>query len=231
MLRRLLFILIFVAVSASFISAASNEVTVTSLKGNVKYRIDGEEWKKLSEGMKLPVGAVISTSFKSEAVLDLGSSEIFVKQLTRMSINELSEKNKTVNTKLNMRLGRISADVKTSKGLKHDFTIKTPVSTAAVRGTKFSFDGVNIKVANGRVVVSNRNNHSASYKGGESGSSIGNNPPEGGAAGREEGLSVSADTSDILSGSGNPYNNPSGTGSESGVEYGSVKIKWTYSGS
>ena len=188
----------------------------------------GGSWNNVSSGMTLPSGAVISTGFRSEAVLDLGNSEVFVKALTRMSITELSEKNNTVKTGLNLRLGRVNADVKTSKGLKHDFTIKTPVSTAAVRGTKFSFDGVNIKVDNGRVVVSNRNNHSASYKGGESGSFTGNNPPGGGAEGRAGELAVSGDTGDILSGSDDPYINVTGTGGSSGVEYGSVRIKWNY---
>ena len=167
MMRKVIFILFLVTVSASLLSAASNTAVIKSLKGSVQYKTDGSGWNDASNGMELPLGAVISTGFRSEAVLDLGNSEIFIKALTRMSITELSAKNETVNTGLNLRLGRVSADVKTSEGLRHNFTIKTPVSTAAVRGTKFSYDGVNIKVDNGRVVVTNNNNHSASYKGGE----------------------------------------------------------------
>ncbi len=231
MIRRIPVILFFIIISASLVSAAANTVVITSVKGNVQYREGAGAWNSVSEGMNVPLGAVISTGFKSEAVIDLGNSEILVKQLTRMSIKELSENNKTVKTDLNLRLGRIQADVKTSEGLKHDFTIRTPVSTAAVRGTRFSFDGVNIKVENGRVVVSNKNNHSASYRGGESGSFSGNTPPSGGLTGRESDLRVSSDTGDILSGSGGIYIDTTGAGSVSGVEYGSVKINWTYSGS
>ena len=225
-MRKISILIFLIIISASF--AYANTATITSVKGNVQYKTGSGSWTAVNEGLKLPVGAVISTSFKSEAVIDLGSSEIVVKQLTRMSINELSEKNKTVNTKLNMRLGRIKADVKTSKGLKHNFTIKTPVSTAAVRGTKFSFDGVNIDVENGRVVVSNKRKQSASYKGGEKGTSTGNNPPEGGAAGRLNSLLVSADTSDVLSGSDQPFNSSFSDRGGSGVEYGSIKVNWTY---
>ena len=226
-MRKILFLLVLIIISASFLSAAENTAFVKSVKGNVKYKT-GSTWTSVTEGMKVPSGAVISTGFKSEAVLDLGSSEIFIKPLTRMSITELTEKNKTVNTDLNLRLGRIKADVKTSKGLKHDFTIKTPVSTAAVRGTKFTFDGVNINVDNGNVVVSNKRKQSASYKGGEKGVCTGNNPPEGGAAGRQKDLAVSADTSDILSGSDDPFTGSRSFSASSGVEYGSIKINWTY---
>ncbi len=178
-MKRISILIFLIVISASFAYAA----TITAVKGNVQYKT-GNTWTAVEEGQTLPLGAVISTSFKSEAVIDLGSSEIVVKQLTRMSINELSEKNKTVNTKLNMRLGRIKADVKTSKGLKHNFTIKTPVSTAAVRGTILYFDGVNIWVPRGKVIVTNKRKQSASYKDGERGSSTGNNPPEGGKSGR-----------------------------------------------
>ena len=51
-------------------------------------------------------------------------------------------------------------------------------------------------------------------------------PPAGGAAGREEGIIVSADTSDILGGSDEPFT--ARPRSSSGVQYGSVKVSWTY---
>ena len=225
-MKKIFILIILIIFASSALFAAEQTASVTSLKGNVQYRTGGAEWTAVTEGMKIPVGATISTGFKSEAVLDLGSSEVFVKQLTRMSIREVAEKNSTITTNLNLRLGRIQADVKTSKGLKHNFTIKTPVSTAAVRGTKFNFDGINIKVKEGRVRVSNKNNHYATYKAGESGKSTGSQPPAGGAAGREEGIVVSADTSDILGGSDEPFT--ARPRSSSGVQYGSVKVSWTY---
>ena len=49
--------------------------------------------------MDIKPGTVISTGFKSTAVIDTGSSEIFVKQLTRMSLEELSKSGSTVKTK------------------------------------------------------------------------------------------------------------------------------------
>jgi hypothetical protein len=223
MMRKIFIILVLIIISASYLSAAAQKGVVSSATGKVQYRIKGSTWIDVSNGMQIPIGAVISTGFKSEAVLDLGSSELLIKQLTRMSIQELSENNKIVRTDLNLRLGRIRANVKTSKGLKHNFTIKTPVSTAAVRGTRFSFDEVNIKVEEGKVVFSNKNNHSATYKGGESGSSTGNQPPAGGLSGREEGIVVSADTSDVLGSESSSFSR-----GRSGVQYGSIKVNWTY---
>ncbi len=76
---------------------------------------------------------------------------------------------KKVNTKLNLKLGRIKADVKTSKGMKHDFTLRTPVSTAAVRGTVFE-GGANgdLDVERGKVQQRNRIGQSTTVSGGNS---------------------------------------------------------------
>lgn len=90
------------------------------------------------------------------AVIELDSSEIIIKQLTRMSIDKLLRKNNTVKTNLNLKLGRIKADVKTSKGLRHDFTIRTPVSTAAVRGTKFDAGVGTLEVESGTITYTNK---------------------------------------------------------------------------
>lgn len=141
-----------------FYSFSTEFPTVTQIQGKVeiKNQPSGSDWVKAFKGMKVKPGALISTGFKSNAVIELDNSEIFVKQLTRMTIDKLSRKNNTIKTNLNLRLGRISADVKTSKGLKHDFVVRTPVSTAAVKGTIFDAGIGNLEVKKGRISFTNR---------------------------------------------------------------------------
>ncbi len=140
--------------TTSYLFAA--DAVIKSLAGKVETQEQGSSsWKSAALGQKLKPGTIISTGFNSNVVLDLGSSEIIVRPLTRISLNELTERGGIVKTDLNLKLGKITADVKTTEGLKHDFTLKTPVSTAAVRGTKFTAGINNITVQQGRIAYSN----------------------------------------------------------------------------
>ena len=148
-------------------------ITVLSTQGKVEIKQPGESWSKAVEGQTIPEGSVISTGFKSSAELDLsGSSTVYIKQLTRMGVDKLAISGKQVNTKLNLKLGRIKADVKTSKGLRHNFTLKTPVSTAAVRGTVFESSVRKLEVVTGRISFTNKIGQKTTVDGGGS-SSVG----------------------------------------------------------
>lgn len=129
---------------------------VKDISGKVEIQVPGGSWKKAAEGMKIEEGYLISTGFRSEAVLELGPSQVIVKQLTRMELAELVEKEGTVRTGLNLRVGKIKAEVRTTAGLRQDFRLTSPVSTAAVRGTSFEYDGVNLKVLEGTVEFTNQ---------------------------------------------------------------------------
>ena len=148
-----------------FTAAAVETAVVKSFKGKVEIK-SGSSWTAVSKGMEIKAGSIISTGFKSTAVIDTGSSEIFVKQLTRMSLDELTKSGNTVKTNLNLRLGRVKANVKTSKGLKHNFTLKTPVSTAAVRGTVFESGVRSLDVESGSIRYANRIGQQVTVMGG-----------------------------------------------------------------
>ena len=151
-----------------FYSFSADVPTVKQIQGKVEIKNSQSGWVKAEKGMKVSPGALISTGFRSNAVIELDNSELYIKQLTRMSIENLSRKQNTVNTKLNLQLGRIKADVKSAKGLKHDFTVRTPVSTAAVRGTIFNSGLRNIIVDNGRISYTNRIGQTVTIEGGSS---------------------------------------------------------------
>ncbi len=150
-----------------FSAFSAEKAVIKSFDGRVEIR-ENAGWTAVNNGMEIKPGTVISTGFNSTAVIDLGSSEIFVKQLTRMSLDELSKSGNTVKTDLNLRLGRIKADVKTSEGLKHNFTLKTPVSTAAVRGTVFTAGMRSLDVEKGKISYSNKIGQRVTVTGGNS---------------------------------------------------------------
>ena len=165
MRKYLLFIILLLA--GLFPAAASEKAVIKSFTGKVEIKT-GSSWIMVTEGMELVPGSMISTGFKSNAVLDLGSSEIFVKPLTRMSLDELSKSGNTVKTNLNLSLGRVKANVKTSEGLKHNFTLKTPVSTAAVRGTVFESGVRSLDVESGSIRYANMIGQQVTVLGGTS---------------------------------------------------------------
>ena len=162
---------LFIIVLASPIYSA-DLITIEKVNGKVEIREPGGSWEKAVQGSTIPQGTIISTGFKSSAELDLsGSSTIYVKPLTRMAVDELATTGNKVNTKLNLRLGRIKADVKTSKGLRHDFTLRTPVSTAAVRGTVFEAGANgNLDVESGKIQQKNKIGQKTTVPGGNSSS-------------------------------------------------------------
>lgn len=132
---------------------AQLNTVVKAVSGKVEVKAPLKGWEPAQVGMVVPKGSFISTGFKSTTQLEMGSSEVFVKQLTRMSVEELVMKEGTQATGLNLRVGKVSAQVKTTAGLKHDFKLRSPVSTAAVRGTEFEYDGWRLFVEDGQVVL------------------------------------------------------------------------------
>lgn len=144
--------------SAAF--AADPSAQVRSFSGKVEYRIGSGSWAPLSPGLQLPLGSTISTGFDSRAVLEIGPSTLTIAPLTRMTINDLIEKNGLVSTAIQLQVGKIKTQVKKVEGIQNDFVIKSPVATASVRGTDFDFDSVNLVVYDGFVLLTDRYGHS-----------------------------------------------------------------------
>ena len=169
MRMKTLFIAATLLLIASFAFGA--DAIIKSFTGKVEIQEQGSSaWKSVTQGQKISKGAIISTGFNSNTVLSLGNSEIFVKPLTRISVNELMQQGSIVKTDLNLKLGKVTADVKTTEGLKNDFTLRTPVSTAAVRGTKFTAGVNSLSVEHGKIAYSNKIGQARTVSGGSSSS-------------------------------------------------------------
>ena len=193
MIRKLFFVFLLVLISAGL--SAQSQAVIKEIAGKVEIRVGTGSWQAARSGGAVPTGAYISTGFNSTAVLDLAGSLLRVNPLTRMQIQELIEKEGTLSTKLFLRVGKVKAEVKSVEGLTQDFKLRSPVSTAAVRGTDFEFDGVTVTVINGKVSFSNTYNQSRSVGGGEDSSTTGTDLPSQGNQGKSERSTVQTNTS------------------------------------
>jgi hypothetical protein len=153
MKRGVVFILL--ALMAALPAFAQFTATVEEIDGKVEVREPGGRWQAAEVGMPVGTGATVSTGFGATAELSIRDSVLTVDPLTRMTVEELIETEGVVKSSLQLNVGRVEADVQTAEGLESEFQVKSPLSTASVRGTVFSFDGTTIEVSEGVVTLTN----------------------------------------------------------------------------
>lgn len=175
-MKKIIVILMLILISSGLFAEIS--AIISEVSGKVEIKAPGGTWKKAEEGIAISKGYIISTGFRAEAVINIGPSKLIVKQLTRMELEELIEKEGTISTSLNLRVGKIRAEVRTTAGLRQNFRLTSPVSTAAVRGTSFEYDGVNLYVYEGVVVFTNNRGQTRTVKLGEGSKITGNSLPK-----------------------------------------------------
>jgi hypothetical protein len=165
-MKRILWILLIVLASGYVFG--QEQAVLREFSGKVEVMPPGKNWEPAARNLVLPTGTIISTGFNSYATVQVGSANLQVKPLTRMAISELVQAQGSQKTTLNLRVGRVHAKVEKVEGLEHDFALKSPVSTAAVRGTEFEYSGTRLQVMEGLVRFSNALNQSRSIRQGES---------------------------------------------------------------
>ena len=175
MKKAFLFILFLFAIGSFLIAETA---VIQELSGKVEVRPPGQGWARARTGMEISGGTYVSTGFGASAVLELGGSILRVKQLTRMQLENIIEREGTLNTNLYLRVGKVRAEVRSTRGLRNNFRLRSPVSTAAVRGTIFEYDGVVLWVEDGSVVLSNLLGQSEEVSGGEESKTDKYSPPE-----------------------------------------------------
>jgi len=163
---------------------AQSSAVVKETTGKVEVQAPGGRWTNAAVGMTISRGTTISTGFGSRALLDLGNAVLDVQPLTRLRLEELIEKEGTVQTDLFLRVGKVKAEVKSVSGLQQDFKLRSPISTAAVRGTNFGYDGFDVVVVDGNVVYLTLLGQKRSYSSDEGGGSDGYGTPTSGGDGK-----------------------------------------------
>jgi hypothetical protein len=131
---------------------APAQAVFMEIQGKVEILPSGAaEWTAAATGMTIEKGSVISTGFKSSALIQTVSSRILLRPVTRLTLEEIIglEGNEAIS--LALRSGRIRADVLPLQSGKTEFTVRSPMTVASVRGTSFEFDTVNLLVDDGLV--------------------------------------------------------------------------------
>ena len=144
--------------------AAAIEARVVSVSGKAE-RQKGSEWVALEAGDVLKTGAVVQTGFKSQVVLNIKSSNeestVTVAPLSRMTIEQLSEKGTQDTTSLFLDSGSLKSSIKKTEDRRANYQVRTSVATASVRGTEFkismNYRAAAIETLDGSVACWNHN--------------------------------------------------------------------------
>jgi len=160
-------IVIFILLALGIPLFAQQTAVIQEITGRVQLKDANGEWTNATQGATVSQGTVISTGFNSTAVLDLGTSQIQVRPLTRMRLDELLKADTTATTTVFVTVGKVHADVKRIPNLTQSFKLQSPVSTAAVRGTQFTFAVTWISTNEGVVEFQNAQGLGRSVSAGE----------------------------------------------------------------
>lgn len=124
------------AVFAGF-SASALEAKFVSIEGKVEI-LEGGMWILVEEGDIIQErGAVISTGFKSNAVVSVKGTNFTLGPLTRITIENMVAMENKDSTQIYIDSGSLKANVSSSDGRKVGFKVRSAVATASVRGTEF----------------------------------------------------------------------------------------------
>jgi hypothetical protein len=149
--------------------AQSPKAVIQSLSGTVEIKAPGSAaWVPAAAGQELEPDTAVSTGFRSAALIRLGASSLTVRPLTRLTVKELAAAGDTDRVDIQMRTGRVRAEVNQPEGRRVNFTVRSPAATASVRGTVFDFDTVNLNVNEGAVVFSGPDNTAVYVAAGQS---------------------------------------------------------------
>ncbi|MDA3809480.1 MAG: FecR family protein [Spirochaetaceae bacterium] len=128
----------------------SIDVKIISFSGKVEIQPSDGIWQSVEVGQRISLQTKVSTGFNSRAVIRIGESELFLQPLTRLTVDELQESSGNIKSAITLRSGRIQSQIKRSTG-KMEFTVTTPIATAAVRGTVFELSPGTLRVSEGSV--------------------------------------------------------------------------------
>jgi len=134
------------------VSIFAQNGVIRDLSGTVELKIAGAAaYTPAKAGDSIARDTVISTGFKSSALVEVGNAIIVVRPLTRLTLTEISSSagNETLN--MNLQAGRVRVDVNPPAGTKASLSITSPSATASVRGTSFEFDTQSVRVGSGIV--------------------------------------------------------------------------------
>jgi len=134
------------------VCAFAQNGVIKDLTGTVELRAAGASaFSPATAGAQIMADTIISTGFKSTALVEVGSVVIAVRPLTRLTLTEISAMQGAETLTMNLQAGRVRVDVNPPAGIKASVSVSSPTATASVRGTSFYFDTMNVSVLEGTV--------------------------------------------------------------------------------
>jgi len=145
---------------------------IRELTGEVELKRSGSSaFVPASAGDAVSSNTVVSTGFRSTAIIAIGSSVISVRPLTRLTLAEIQSAENTEKVNVNLQSGRVRVEVKPPAGTKTNLNVQSPSVTASVRGTTFEMDTRNLNGIEGKVLLSGASGAGVMVTGGNSSSS------------------------------------------------------------
>ncbi len=119
-------------------ATAQELATVRSVKGDVSVQKAGQKaFAPAAPGMTLALGDAIATDIDSQAVLGLpAKAEVTVYELSQIKINKMFVSPDASKLQLLLRSGRVETAIPEKSLIRTDFSVKTPVATASIRGSR-----------------------------------------------------------------------------------------------
>ena len=137
---------------STFVFAQNPEAVIKEVTGTVELQFPGTTtWVPAKPGSKITMKTIISTGIKSSVIITTESITLTIRPLTQLSLETLIKKNETDTIDIELRTGRIKADVSAPTGARAELTVRSPMTTASVRGTNFHFDSLSLRVNEGTV--------------------------------------------------------------------------------
>ncbi len=172
-------------------SQGIDRAVISQVRGSVEIQQPGGLWETAEVGQTVTAGTRISTGFGSSAAIDIEETVIRIRALSRLTIQELFERENIVTTDMDLEIGRVRGEVRSASGRQFDFQLRGPTATASVRGTSFEFDGQNLSVDEGIVEIINVFGQRIAVQAGQQSSVVGNEVPRSPVAERRAAATVS----------------------------------------
>ena len=185
-------VLVFLLMGLCLCAFAQNGV-IKQVSGQVEVKRAGETaYVSVRAGDHVSENTVISTGFRSFAVIEVGSTSIQVRPVTRLTLTEIRALDTEESLQMHLRAGSIQVDVNPPSGRRANTTIQSPNSFASVRGTSFYFDTRNLRVTQGTVLFNGNRGYTIQVNAG-SGTTVGWN----GTASAPQNITDYQDTSPV----------------------------------
>jgi hypothetical protein len=144
--------IIAICLTLAALNLSAQTGVIRELSGTVELKAPGSSsYTPAKAGDTVTQATLISTGFKSMALIEVGSALLTVRPLTRLTLTEIHASSGTETLNVNLQSGRVRVDVNPPAGSRASMSVSSPIATASVRGTSFEFDTRNIRVNHGQV--------------------------------------------------------------------------------